>query len=330
MTRSARIVLVISALSALAACGKSGRPREPEVTGASAPSASSSNDLRVVASAIQAPPAAPQSGPDGPEGLYVPSGGGTQRLPLLIFLHGLGGSGAGLREQLRLVELADSRGFALFTPEGAIDFAGRRYWNATESCCDFDRKGIDHVSELRGWIESAARHPRVDAQRVYLIGFSNGGFFAHRAACELAPLLHGIVSIAGTAPGKGERCEPEAPVNVLQIHGTADPIVTFDGGYLFANTRYPRHPSVEETLVRWSKLEHCSARRKLTGTLDLDPRIVGGETEIESYEGCRGVRVELWKVVGGNHMSGLSRASVSAIWDFITALEPKPEQAKQE
>jgi polyhydroxybutyrate depolymerase len=254
----------------------------------------------------------------------VPSGGGAQRLPLLIFLHGLGGSGQGLREQMRLVELADRRGFALLSPEGPVDFAGRRYWNATESCCDFDRRGLDHVGELRGWIESATRHPRVDAQRVYLIGFSNGGFLAHRAGCELAPLLHGIVSIAGAAPGKSERCEPSAPLNVLQIHGTADPIVTFEGGYLFANTRYPRHPSVPETLARWAKLEHCSEQMQSTGTLDLDPSIDGGETEISAYEGCRGARVELWKIVGGNHASGLSRATANAIWDYIASLEPKP------
>jgi poly(3-hydroxybutyrate) depolymerase len=117
---------------------------------------------------------------------------------------------------------------------------------------------------------------------------------------------------------------------VLQIHGTADPIVAFDGGYLFANSRYPRHPSVDETLARWSKLEHCSERRRLAGTLDLDPRVAGGETEIEAYEACRGVRVELWKVVGGNHASGLSRATVNAIWDFIGTLEPKPEPAAPE
>lgn len=318
-------MLAISTLLALAACGKSSRPKQPALTGESTTVASASSDLRVVASSSQAPPVAPQSVPDGPEGLYVPSSGGAQRLPLLVFLHGLGGSGAGLREQLRLAELADRRGFVLLAPEGPLDFAGRRYWNATDSCCDFDRKGLDHVGELRGWIEQAIRHPRVDARRVYLIGYSNGGFFAHRAGCELAPLLHGIVSIAGVAPGKGERCEPSAPLNVLQIHGTADPIVAFAGGYLFANSSYPRHPSVDETLARWAKLEHCSGEREVTGSLDLDPRIAGGETEIAAYEGCRGARVELWKVVAGDHVSGLSRASVSAIWDYIVSLEPKPE-----
>lgn len=318
-------MLAISTLLALHACGKSSRSRAAELTGASAAAASSTNDLRLVASVMQPPPAAPQSVLDGPEGLYVPSGGGAQRLPLLIFLHGLGGSGEGLRDQLRLREVADRRGFAWLAPEGPLDFSGRRYWNATDSCCDFDRKGLDHVGQLRGWIESAARHPRVDARRVYLIGFSNGGFFAHRAGCELAPLLHGIVSIAGAAPGEREPCEPTAPLNVLQIHGTADPIVAFGGGYLFANTRYPRHPSVDETIERWAKLEHCSEQRKPAGTLDLDPSIAGGETEIAVYEGCRGARVELWKIVGGNHVSGLSRASVSAIWDYIASLEPKPE-----
>jgi polyhydroxybutyrate depolymerase len=329
MPRTAWIALGISTLFALAACDKSSRPREAEVSGSGDPSARHAHDLQGVASSVTAPLATLQSAVDesveASIGLYVPRGGSAQRLPLLIFLHGLGGSGEELRQHLRLTDLAEARGFALLTPDGPLDFAGRRYWNATESCCDFDGKKLDHVAELRRLIEAAERHPRVDARRVYLIGFSNGGFLAHRAGCDLAPLLHGIVSIAGVAPGKRERCEPQAPLNVLQIHGTADPIVAYDGGYLFANTRYPRHPSVDETLKRWARLEGCSERQKTTGTLDLDPALLGGETEVSAFEGCPNGRVELWKIAGGNHTSGLSRASMNAIWDFIGSLEPKKD-----
>jgi polyhydroxybutyrate depolymerase len=299
------------------------------MAGGGAAATKSQGDLRLAASSAPASPGALQSAAlessEASIGLYVPQTGSTQRLPLLVFLHGLGGSGHELREHLHLVALSESKGFALLSPDGPLDFSGRRYWNATESCCDFDGNKPDHVAELRRWIETAERHPRVDARRVYLIGFSNGGFLAHRAGCELAPLLHGIVSIAGAAPGKRERCEAQAPLNVLEIHGTADPIVAFTGGYLFANTRYPPYPSVADTLKRWARSNGCSERQLTKGTLDLDPSIVGGETEVSAFEGCPQARVELWKIVGGNHTSGLSRASLDAIWAFITSLAPKPE-----
>jgi polyhydroxybutyrate depolymerase len=320
MARTTAITLAISALLALSSCGKSSRPREPE------PSASSAGSLHVVAPGPSSVGSLQSSVDEAASaGLYVPSGGSAQRLPLLIFLHGLGGSGSELREHLNLVAQADARGFAMLTPDGPIDFAGRRYWNASESCCDFDGKKPDHIAELRRSIEAATRHSRVDPARVYLIGFSNGGFLAHRAGCDLAPLLHGIVSIAGAGPGKAEPCEPQAPLNVLQVHGTDDPIVAFKGGYLFADTRRPRHPSADETIGRWAKAEGCAETPSVSGSLDLDPTLVGGETEVVRFDGCRGVRVELWKIAGGVHTSGLSRASVNAILDFIAALEPKPE-----
>lgn len=254
--------------------------------------------------------------------MYVPPGGASQRLPLVVLLHGLGGSGAGLAEHLRIRRLADAESFAFLAPEGSKDFAGRQFWNATRSCCDFDGSAPDHVGELARLLTEAARHSRIDARRVSLVGFSNGGFLAYRAACELAPRLHAIVSIAGAGPGKDEPCTPTAPVNVLQIHGTSDPIVNYEGGHLFADTRRPKHPSVNATLARWARASGCSERREETGLLDLDPSLPGAETHVERASGCpNGVRVELWRIENGQHASGLSARSMAEIWRFLATLE---------
>lgn len=247
--------------------------------------------------------------------VHLPSRG--ERLPLLIFLHGLGGSGSELSRALSLDAMFEQAGFAYMAPDGTLDRSGRRFWNATDSCCNFDGLPVDHVGELRGWIESALANRRIDPRRVYLVGFSNGGFLAYRAACEIGHLLGGIVSIAGAGLGDASACHPEKKLSVVQIHGDADPIVKFEGGHLFADRRRPRHPSAQKSLGYWAKHAGCVGDPVPGTALDLDPSLPGAETQVMRYPGCSGRRVELWRIPGGNHTVGLSRLGVQAIIDFI-------------
>jgi polyhydroxybutyrate depolymerase len=241
------------------------------------------------------------------------------KLPLLVFLHGLGGSGGELVDGMRLAELSLALGFAFIAPDGVLDHSGRRFWNATESCCNFDGLAVDHVKLLGRWITQATANPRVDAERVYIVGFSNGGFMAYRAACELSPLLRGIVSIAGAGPSEVAGCRPDKKLSVVQIHGDRDPIVKFGGGHLFGDERQPTHPSAEASLAYWARLDGCTGSAEPTRELDLDPRLPGAETRVSSYPGCGDRRVELWRIQGGDHSAGLSRRSLMAIWELISA-----------
>jgi polyhydroxybutyrate depolymerase len=262
-----------------------------------------------------------QAGPEvkPPAGaLQVPASAPDQ-VPLLVFLHGLGGSGEQLTSGLHLKELSEKLGFAFFAPDGMLDYSGRRFWNASESCCNFDRLQIDHVALLRDWIETALKHPKLDPARVYLVGYSNGGFLAYRAACQLGSLVRGIFSIGGAGPNDPKSCHPDQPPSVVEIHGDQDAIVAFGGGYLFADRRRPPHPSAEASLRLWAERNGCSEPASVRQNLDLDPRIPGAETEVLSYPGCKQRSVELWRIRGGDHASGLSRNGVGAIWQAIQA-----------
>jgi polyhydroxybutyrate depolymerase len=66
--------------------------------------------------------------------VYVPERGTEGVRPLLVFLHGLGGSGKALVDGLDLRERAAELGFAFIAPEGQLDYSGRRFWNASPSC----------------------------------------------------------------------------------------------------------------------------------------------------------------------------------------------------
>jgi polyhydroxybutyrate depolymerase len=240
-------------------------------------------------------------------------------LPLLIFLHGLGGSGQELSRGLHLKEYSEQLGFAYLAPDGMLDGAGRRFWNASESCCNFDRRDVDHIGQLRGWIQSALQNPKLDARRVYLVGYSNGGFLAHRAACELGPLLRGIYSIGGAGPNPGQTCKPSRGPSIVEIHGDEDAIVSYAGGYLFGDRRRPQHPSSEATVRAWSKRNGCGAEPLPRTDLDLEPRIPGAETQVLAFPDCKGSPVELWRIRGGGHAAGLSRLTVLNIWENLQA-----------
>jgi polyhydroxybutyrate depolymerase len=249
------------------------------------------------------------------------------RVPLIVFLHGLGGSGAELSQGLRLKEFSDRLGFAFLAPDGMLDNSGRRFWNASASCCNFDHLPVDHVALLRSWIQDALKNPKLDPARVYLVGYSNGGFLAHRAACELGSQLRGIFSIGGAGPNQPKTCHPDQVPEIVEIHADDDAIVAFQGGYLFADRSRPPHPSAEATVRAWSKLAGCSKLARATADLDLEPRIPGAETQVWSYPDCKQSSVELWRIRGGSHGSGLSRLSVLAIWERIEAQHRAPAVA---
>jgi polyhydroxybutyrate depolymerase len=203
-------------------------------------------------------------------------------------------------------------------PDGTTNRNGERFWNATTACCDFDRTGVDDSGYLVRLIDKVASSYQVDPARVYLVGHSNGGFMAYRMACEHADRITAIVSLAGAMTADSARCTPSRPVTVLQIHGTRDDTVLFEGG----DNPGGDYPSVTEALRTWRGLDGCdnTADRSLPRK-DLVTDLAGAETTVTSYHsGCRGgSRVELWSIRDGSHVPALGPEFAPAVVDFLYA-----------
>ena len=59
---------------------------------------------------------------------------------------------------------------------------------------------------------------------------SNGGFFSFLLACQLSQKIAAVASVTGSMTNETyQNCNPSKEVPVLQIHGTDDPIVTYNG-----------------------------------------------------------------------------------------------------
>jgi polyhydroxybutyrate depolymerase len=175
-----------------------------------------------------------------PARVYVPSRYDARcPAPRIIALHGANPEGGpGVENYFNLLPLAESRGFVYCYPDGNLDSSGRRFWNATASCCDYFGAGVDDAGYLRGLIDGIASALEFDRKRVYLFGKSNGGFMSYRMACEYADVIAGIASVAGTTTLGDTNCRPAQPVNVLHIHGTADVVVPYVKSPALNTTRH--------------------------------------------------------------------------------------------
>jgi polyhydroxybutyrate depolymerase len=244
-------------------------------------------------------------------------------------LHGFDGSAADIEEYFRLGRVAAARGIVLVAPEGTVDSDGRRFWNATDACCDADDSGIDDAGYLADLIEEIRTVASIDPKRIYFVGYSNGGFMSFRMACEHADVVAAIVSLAGASFARPDDCRPSEPVAVLQIHGTADDVVEFDGGSFVASGPSLTYPGARATTASWAAYDGCAAELVDAGdTVDVDALISGpsgpAEATITKATGCEpGGHVELWTIPDGGHGPSVSLAFAEAVMDFLLA-HPKP------
>src|SRR5205814_4362028 len=116
-------------------------------------------------------------------------------------------------------------------PDGLQERSGRgaHFWNDTDACCDFAHTGVDDVAYLDAVIADMRARYRVDDARIFLLGYSNGGFMAHRLLCDRASTFAAAASVAGSAWKDPARCRPAAPASLLEVHGDADEMVLYQG-----------------------------------------------------------------------------------------------------
>ena len=245
--------------------------------------------------------------------------------PLVLVLHGYGGTGRSQADYFGILDFADTKGFYVAFPDGMIDRDQKRYWNATDGCCDFDHRRPDDVAYLSAVLDDMQARFAVDPKRVYVMGLSNGGFMSHRLACDLSPRIAAIVSLAGAQWSEAAKCKPTSPVAVVESHEDADPIVRPDGGIVFSRPNMMPYPSDRQTVATWAKKNGCTgALTAGKGALDLNARVAGPDTVVWKYAGCPvGGDVELWSMTGGAHVPKLEPAWLDLVYAFFMS-HPKP------
>nr|WP_259959013.1 PHB depolymerase family esterase [Leisingera caerulea] len=145
-------------------------------------------------------------------------------VPVVMFLHGYGGSGAQVLKNKSLVKGVTQRGYALIAPEGRKrGGTGPQSWGFGP----FD-DGRDEGAFFAAVLADASARFGTSGAQTVLAGFSAGAFMVHYLACRDPE------AFAAYAPVSGAfwRPQPEAcagPVRLLQVHGWRDEVVPLEG-----------------------------------------------------------------------------------------------------
>lgn len=168
---------------------------------------------------------------DGPR---LPPAAGGDATSLVILLHGYGSNGADLIALAPLWQplLGHTAFVAPDAPERCPGVPGGRQWWGLAS---FDRAalaaGVRRAAPaLDAFVDAEAQRLGIPADRVLLVGFSQGTMMALHVGPRRAQAPAGIVGFSGMLADPALRdTEIASRPPVLLIHGDADPVVPVRG-----------------------------------------------------------------------------------------------------
>lgn len=195
--------------------------------------------------------------------------------------------------------MADSARFVVAYPDGL-----NRAWNVDGGgCCGRSaREGVDDVAFITAAVGDISDHVGIDPARVYATGISNGGIMSYTLACA----TNLFAAIGPDSATQLTDCQSPHPVSVMQIHGTADRLVRYDGGPGAGFAHIDGLP-VEEVNAFWRNVNHCATPTSST---------VGRVTK--STAACpEGRSVVLITVEGGGHE--WPPFATQRLWEFFAA-----------
>jgi len=176
--------------------------------------------------------------------------------PLVVVMHGAGGTGEQVRSTFGWDALADREGFEVAYPNGF-----GRYWNAGFCCGAPHARHVDDLGFLHGLVAQLVAEDGVDARRVYAVGMSNGAMMAYAWACARPEDLAGIGPVAGALVAP---CQPAPAITVVAVHGTADRSVPISGGVGPKSVSHYDYPSVAVSLAPFVAADKCAPMPKRT------------------------------------------------------------------
>ena len=235
--------------------------------------------------------------------LYIPNSyDGTSSVPLMLNFHGFGGSASDYMQEADMRSLAEADTFILVYPQGSC-LDGSSHWNPCPIGGD-NKSTADDVGFVESMISEISSNYSLDMERIYAVGYSNGGMMAYGLANYKSDLIAAVASVSGTML---DCIGPTShPMPVVHLHGTSDGVVSYNG-----STDWN---SVQNTLDHWVNFNNT----------DLTPTVTS-DNNIERYvydQGDSSVSVEHYKFIGGEHVWFSStfqdQNTSELVWNFVS------------
>lgn len=203
--------------------------------------------------------------------IHLPAGYHSSVLqPLVLNFHGHGSTAAVQEKLTKLSSLADQQDFIAVYPQGMIGPDLHSGW-ATGPAWNPRVDDVLFVSDLLNRLQAGLC---IDPSRIYAMGFSNGGGMTNLLAARMAGRIAAFASVSGSYYPVPGGYHPARPVPLLEIHGTADQTVPYNGSIL------RDYSSVTSWLLNWVQRNRCNNRPDIF----LQQKTVIGE----QWLGCQG------------------------------------------
>jgi len=261
--------------------------------------------------------------------------------PLVFMFHGGGGDGPMAREGTghEFDMLADRYGFVVIYPDGLS-----RSWTTCRKVQNRDRRTIDDVAFVDAMIEQEAARHQIDRKHIFALGHSMGGALSYRLALERPEKFAAIAVVSSNLPASDnlDCVAKNAPMPVMIINGTADPVSDYEGKTSARGTFRGRMLSTDATAQYFLGLNGLSNPPQITRLPHVDP---SDKTWVErlSWTAPNKPTVVLLTIHGGGHnlpqpyyrypsVVGAQTKDLdapAAIWEFFAKESGLPVQQSQ-
>ncbi|MEI9905569.1 MAG: PHB depolymerase family esterase [Asticcacaulis sp.] len=277
--------------------------------------------------------------PEGARHVLVglPEGNRPGKHPLIILLHGHGGTASqllGLKGSAAplsvWLKIADREGWVVAAPHGLDGSDGMAGWNDCRKDAASNPQA-DDVGLIGAIIDREVATDNVDPDRVFVMGMSNGAMMTFRAAVELGDRLAGFATVSGSMAKVSECAAPKTPLSGLIISGTADPIVPYGGGdvRILGMPRGSVIP-VEQSVKNWRIFDGLPAQAVSVSSLSHhggDPTSV---TRTVWGNDPAGLQVEFLRIDGGGHVEPSPSQRINGLYGLVVGRQNDDVETAEE
>lgn len=250
--------------------------------------------------------------------LYIPANyTGLENVPLLFNFHGYSSNASEQMGYGNFRPIADTAGFLIVHPQGTLDNSNVTHFNV-----GWGGSATDDVGFTEALIDSLSADYTIDQSRIYSTGMSNGGFMSFHLACNLSNRIAAIGSVTGSmVPFTITNCNASHPTPVLQIHGTSDGTVPYNGSSGWT-------ASIPTVLTHWANYNNCDIPSTTTAVPNTNTSDGSTVEKIVYANGDNCTEVVHFKITGGGHTWAGSAFPLSGtnydinaskeVWNFVS------------
>jgi polyhydroxybutyrate depolymerase len=231
---------------------------------------------------------------------FPPNFNTTTQRALVLNLHGGSGNMVSAQGFSMLNPVSDQNNFLVAWPQG-YGIAPPGFSWADGRNTSSDQAGIDDIGFIDKLIDTLIIRYNVDTNRIYICGFSNGGFMVQRLACHLPDQFAAMASLGSSMDTVlYQKCNPSKPIPMAFFNGTADPAMPYGGGPMQNPQVIPVVP-VDTTVQFWVRHNNCQTASPVFNFPDIFTTD-NSTAQLFNFTNCAcNVNVKFYKLNNGGH-----------------------------